>query len=410
MFNPYTQFKRLYPKTIQIETLIIIFHIFRKTFLNQGRNMGDTSVSGGTFLMLGCIFLNFWIVYRNSRFLKESISQTRLFLMYTIFCMFSFFWAVTGLGSFSSVVLKDVEVISSYLALSVVLYKIRDLYLCMIYILYIATIAALCGGIAQGFQHTNSYSVSAMIGTILAVGLKKIYNPKYINYFIVANMLPLIMGTSSGTYIAFICSLLVLFSTDKKGIKITQSIIVAGIVYFIYSFAGDYIYSLIFYGKSVDAIEGGTGRYEVWEQFIHGWELSPWLGHGFVVGERNLFLLGGHEMIFSAHNGYLSVLVNTGLLGMSIWGGFVIKTIINGLGRAQVKNPAQTEAAILFAALCGILINNISYPLCGSDWNHTFPPMMCVLIMLNTLKGKEINLNMKYILTKHVWKTRKNQG
>lgn len=408
MFNPYTQFKRLYPKSIQIETLIIIFHIFRKTFLNQGRNMGDTSVSGSTFLMLGCIMLNFWIVYKNYRFLKTAISQTKWFLIYTIFCMVSFFWAVTGIGSFSSVVLKDLEVISSFLALSVVLYKICDLYLCVIYILYIATIAALCGGIAQGFQHTNSYSVSAMIGIILAIGIKKSYHPKYIDYFIVANLIPLIMGTSSGTYIAFICGMFVLFSSNKKGIKIGQSIIVISIAYLLYSFAGDYIYNLIFYGKSEASIESGTGRYEVWEQFIRGWKLSPWLGHGFVVGERSLFLLGGHEMIFSAHNGYLSVLVNTGIIGMAIFLIFILNTIINGLNRAQVKNPAQAEASILFAAFCGILINNMSYPLCGSDWNHTFPPMMCVIIMLNTLKSKEKNLNMKYILTKYVWKTRRN--
>ncbi len=127
MFNPYKQFKLLYPKSIQIETVIFIFHIFRKTILNQGRNMGDTSVSGSTFLMLGCILLNFWIVYRNIQKLKVAISQTKWYLIYAIFCMCSFFWAITGLDSFSSVVLKDLEVISSYLAFSVVLYKIRNL-------------------------------------------------------------------------------------------------------------------------------------------------------------------------------------------------------------------------------------------------------------------------------------------
>lgn len=369
--------------------------------------MGDTSVSGGSILMLGCVLLNFWIVYKNSRMLKMSIKQTKWFLIYTIFCMFSFLWAITGLGSFSSVVLKDLEVISSYLALSVVLYKIRDVHLCMVYILYIATIAALCGGFAQGFLHTNSYSVSAMIGTILAIGLKRCYHTKYINYFIVANLIPLILGTSSGTYISFICGMLVLLSSNKNGIKVMQSIVVVCIAYLMYSLIGEYVYEFVFYGKTEDAIEGGTGRFEVWEQFIQGWKLSPWLGHGFIVGERNLFLLGGYEMIFSAHNGYLSVLVNTGIIGIIIFMIFILKTIMSGLNRAQIKNPAQAEATILFAAFCGILVNNMSYPLCGSDWNHTFPPMMCVIIMLNTLKGKEVNLNMKYVLTKHVWQTRR---
>lgn len=407
MFNPYKQFKRLYPKSIQIETVIVCLHIFRKTFLNQGRNMGDTSVSGGTFLLLGCIFLNFWIVYRNQRIVTAAISTTKWYFIYTIFCMCSFFWAITGLSSFSSVVLKDLEVISSYLALSVILYKIRDQHLCLVYILYISTIAALSGGIAQGFMHTNSYSVSAMIGLILAIGIKKNYHSKYINYFIVANIIPLVLGTSSGTYIAFICAMFVLLSSNKNGLKITQGIVLAGIAYLLYSVVGEYIYSLVFYGKSEASIEGGTGRYEVWDEFIRGWKLSPWLGHGFVVGERNLFLLGGHAMIFSAHNGYLSVLVNTGVIGMVIFLNFIIKTIMRGLNGAQGKNPARTEAAVLFAAFCGILINNMSYPLCGSDWNHTFPPMMCVIIMLNMLGNKEKNLNMKYVLTQYVWKTKR---
>lgn len=35
MFNPYKQFKLLYPKSIQIETVIFIFHIFRKQFLTK---------------------------------------------------------------------------------------------------------------------------------------------------------------------------------------------------------------------------------------------------------------------------------------------------------------------------------------------------------------------------------------
>lgn len=66
MFNPYKQFVRLYPKDIQIETIIFTIHIFRKTFLNVGREMGDTSIGGGgTFLMLLCILLNLWIIIKN---------------------------------------------------------------------------------------------------------------------------------------------------------------------------------------------------------------------------------------------------------------------------------------------------------------------------------------------------------
>lgn len=407
MFNPYKQFIQLYPKDIRIETIVFIIHIFRKTFLNVGREMGDTSIAGGgTLLMLICILLNIWIIIRNKSILNKSIKETKWFLFYTIFCLFSIFWSITGTAGFSSIIAKGAEILTSFLAISIVLYKIKDINCCVIYILYITTIAALSGGIAQGFLHTNSYSVSGMIGFIIALGLKRTYNPQYINYFIIANLFCLIMGTSSGSYIAAICALLILFSTNKKGINLGLVILVIIITYLIYKIAADTIYSLIFYGHSTESIEGGTGRYEIWEQFIEGWKSSPWLGYGYIVGERNLALMGGREDIFSAHNGYLSILVNTGIIGSLIFSIFLVKTLFRGFAKAQTRNIAQPLAIIFFAVFCGILVNNVTYPLLGSDWNHTFIPMISILIMMNTWKNKTYELPMKHILTRRNIKSR----
>jgi len=405
MPNLYKQFIHLYPKDIRIETIVFIIHIFRKTFLNTGREMGDTSIAGGgTFLMLICILLNIWIIIKNNNIVNKSIKETKCFFYYTIFCLFSIFWSITGNAGFTSIIAKGSEILTSFLAISIVLYKIKDINYCVIYILYITTIAALSGGLAQGFLHTNSYSVSGMIGFIISLGIKRIYNPQYINYFIIANLFCLIMGTSSGSYIAAICALLILFSTNKKGINLALTIFVMLISYLMYKFAADIIYNLVFYGHSTEAIEGGTGRYEVWGQFIEGWKSSPWLGYGYIVGERNLALMGGMEHIFSAHNGYLSILVNTGIIGSLIFSIFLLKTLFRGFSKAQTKNVAQPLATVFFAAFCGILVNNLSYPLLGSDWNHTFLPMMSVLIMMNTWKNKIPGTSMRYILTRKAWK------
>ena len=405
MLNLYKQFIHLYPKDIKIETLVFIIHIFRKTLLNTGREMGDTSLAGGgTILMLTCILLNIWIIIKNNNILINSIKETKWFLYYTIFCLFSIFWSITGYAGFTSITAKGLETLTSFLALSIVLYKIKDVNRCVIYILYITTIAALSGRIAQGFLHTNSYSVSGMIGFIISLGLKRKYNPKYINYFTFLNLFCLIMGTSSGSYISTICALLILLSTNKKGINIALAIFIVLTSYLIYKFAADTIYNLIFYGHSTESIEGGTGRYKIWEQFIEGWKASPWLGYGYIVGERNLALMGGMENIFSAHNGYLSILVNTGIIGSLIFSIFLLKTLFSGLSKVQTKNVAQPLAAVFFAVFCGILVNNLSYPLLGSDWNHTFLPMMSILIMMNTWKNKVPETSMTYILTKKAWK------
>lgn len=114
--------------------------------------------------------------------------------------------------------------------------------------------------------------------------------------------------------------------------------------------------------------------------------------------------MGGMKHIFSAHNGYLSILVNTGIIGSLIFSIFLLKTLFRGFSKAQTKNVAQPLATVFFAAFCGILVNNLSYPLLGSDWNHTFLPMMSVLIMMNTWRNKIPGTSMRYILTRKAWK------
>lgn len=404
MFNPYTQFKRLFPKDIRWETAVIVFHICRKTLFNERREMLDTSVSGGTWLLLVCVALNLWVVYRNRQLVAHAVCGTRWFLAYMGFCLLSLFWAINGEAGLSTIVGKGVEILTGYLALAVVLYKIKDVERSVVYVLCLATVSALCGAVAQRFSHTNSYTVSAMMGFVIALGLRRQYNPKHINIFIALNLLCLVAGTSSGSYIASLCALVVLFSTGKRGIRIGYALGVCVVALVLYQYAYDIIYSLVFYGHGESAIESGTGRYEAWEEFLEGWKLSPWLGHGYMVGERNLLLMGGHMEIFSAHNGYLSVLVNTGIIGSALFLAFLVPTLLRGFAKAQVNNLAQPYATIFFAAFCGMLVNNISYPLIGSDWNYTFPPMMAIVIAMNTWGHKVKGPAMRGILTKRVWK------
>lgn len=404
MFNPYTQFKRLYPKDIRWETAVIVFHICRKTLFNEQREMLDTSMSGGTWLLVVCVVLNLWVVFRNWGLVAHAVRGIRWFVAYAVFCLFSLFWAINGEAGFSTIVGKGVELLTGFLALAVVLYKIKDVERSVVYVLGLATVSALCGAVAQRFAHTNSYTVSAMIGLTIALGLKLQYNPRYINLFIIANLVCLVSGTSSGSYIAALCALGVLFSTGKRGIRPLYALGVGVVVLALYQYAYDAIFNFVFYGHDQESIEGGTGRYEIWNEFIKGWQLSPWLGHGYMVGERNLAMMGGQTEIFSAHNGYLSVLVNTGIIGSAMFLAFLVPTLLRGLAKAQVSNVAQPFAAIFFAAFCGVLVNNISYPLLGSDWNYTFPPMMAVLILMNTWGRKHKGPAMRGILTKRVWK------
>lgn len=400
MFNPYSQFKLLYSKDIQIESLVIFFHILRKTIFNQRQDMGTASLNAGTALLLVCVFLNLWVIVRNKSLIKVSIRNTSFFVYYTIFCLFSIFWSITGESGATSIISKGLEIMSSFLALSIILYKIRDVSSCVIYTLYVATIAACCGAYAQGFAHTNSYTFCAMIGVLLAYGLKRKYKINNINIFIILNIICLILGTSSASYISFLCGLILLLSSTKKGINIGKTIVVIGCILLLWHFASEDIMKYVFYGHSEEQIEGGTGRFDIWQQFIDGWKQSPWLGYGYIVGERNLSLMGGMEYIFSAHNGFLSVLINTGIIGCVIFGIFVIRTLYYGYIVTIYPNSCRYFGTVYFAVFCGILVNNMSYPALGSDWNYTFPPLMCVMILMNTWKYKENKLPIEISLEK----------
>lgn len=396
MFNPYRQFNSLFPKSIFWETVVVLIHICRKTIFNIRSSM-DEAVEGnsGSLLMVFCVLLNLYFVYKNRRYLKRSLRNSTSFLLFIMVCIASVAW--TPVPDFKGIIAKGVELLSSYLLLSIILYKIIDVWRCMYYIVFIATCAALLGGIYVHFGHTNTYTISALIGSILGIGLYKNYKLKTMKYYVVINMAILVAGTSSASYISFIFALVVLLSTNKKGINIPLLLVAFLFLFLTYKFAMPYISQYIFYGHTEEQIASGTGRDFIWDIVFRAFGERPILGYGFVLGERWVMANIGNIFILSAHNGYFSVLLGTGFLGMVFFGFYVLKTLFQGYGLTQ-KGTYRGFAAILVAALLGVLANNMSYPCIGSDWNHPFPAIILIMMLLNTMRYKSVDERIgKYI-------------
>lgn len=390
MFNPYAQFKKLYTKSIFLVTIVVLIHICRKTIFNVRSSM-DEAVEGnsGSLLMIFCVMLNLYFVYKNRNCLKKSLRNSTSFLLFIFVCIFSVAW--TPVPDFKGIIAKGVELLSSYLLLSIILYKINDVWRCMYYIVFIATCAAFLGGVYVHFGHTNTYSISALIGAVLSIGLYKNYKVKSMKYYMVINMAILILGTSSASYISFIFAMVVLFATNRKGINIPLLIIAFLFLFFTYKFAMPYIAQYIFYGHTEEQIASGTGRDFIWEIVFRAIDQRPVFGYGFVLGERWVMANIGNIFILSAHNGYFSVLLGTGIFGMIFFGFYVLKTLIQGYGLTQ-KTKYSGFSAILVAALLGVLANNMSYPCIGSDWNHPFPAIILMMMLLNTMRYKQIDM------------------
>lgn len=398
MFNPYKQFVRLYPKDIRWDTLVILIHLLRKTLLNV-RSSTEETVSGnsGTMLMIFCVALNFYMIYKNRKYFKKAIQESKLFTWYCIYAISSILWTpVPGSGG---ILAKGFELLSSYLLLGIVLYKIKDVSRCLIYILFIATSAAFLGGLYTGFTHTNTYSISALVGAVISLGLYKTYKVKGIIVYAIINVLILVLGTSSASYISFLGAVGILFATNKNGVNYPLLVTVGVFGFLVYFFGLDLISEYIFYGHSQEQISSGSGREYIWDLAISSWLERPWLGWGYCVGERYVFSQNPTAFVLSSHNGFLSVLLGTGLFGMFLFGSYLIRTLYQAW-KLTNSRYYRGFAAIVLAALLGVLANNMSYPVFVSDWNHPFPPVMLLFLLLNTMHKKVDNHDIVSILNK----------
>lgn len=384
----YRLFKNFYPKELQLYTLIFTFHICRKTIFNS---VNDGSAVGQLMLIV-CVLLNFHIVYREKKHLKQALTNNRMYLAYYAFAIFTIF--TSGVADSTTVILpKAFEVISSFMALSVVFWKINEKRWAMIYLLYLTTIATSAGYISYAINsgslwaHTNTYSLTGAIGALLCLGMHRYEKDFIFKWLFAFNLVVMILGTSSASFIAFATGLLIFGSSSTKGISIFKTFLVLVVVILIYHYGMDLMYDIFFYGRSEEEIQSGTGRVNIWEACFAAWRQSPWVGQGYMVGERNLVMWGASIAAHSAHNGYISVLVNTGIVGCVIWGIYLLQTIKRCWNKLSSKYVGN-EMTALFIVLCSILVNNYAYPCIGSDWNFTLMPVASIFILINTIQYK----------------------
>ena len=81
----------------------------------------------------------------------------------------------------------------------------------------------------------------------------------------------------------------------------------------------------------------------------------------------------------TAHNMIISVLVNTGLIGLALWIFFMWKQCKICLKYSYRKNK---YALTCFPAIVAMLVNANSFPIIGSEWSPTSVPIYALLIFV----------------------------
>lgn len=385
----YKLFKKIYPSEIQLYTLIFTFHICRKTIFN-GINDGS---GFGKFIVIICILMNIYIVIKEQKTITQTLTNNGMYVFYYIFAVFTMF--TTNIEGAVTVILpKAFEVISSFMALSAVYWKIKEKRWAMIYLLYLTTIATIAGYVSYAINygsfwaHTNTYSLTGAVGALLCLSMHR-YEKKFKSkWLFILNFVIMILGSSSASFIAFASGLLIYWSSSAKGINFAKTFFVLLLIIIIYRYGMDLMYDIFFYGRSEEHIQSGSGRVTVWEACLKAWQQSPWFGQGYMVGERNLVIWGSHIAAHSAHNGYMSILVNTGIIGCIIFGIYLFNIIWKCLTNLSSRHIGY-EMTVLFILLVAIMVNNYSYPCFGSDWNFTLIPVSSIFILINTIQYKK---------------------
>jgi len=292
------------------------------------------------------------------------------FTVYYIFAFFSFLWA--GMNKLPFITYKAVEVLATFYFVGYILVIIDDRKKILKYIILLTTLITSVDMINSHFLHTNAYSYTAMIGILLCVGSVKYRILKWKEVWLMLFLctLGIVFGTSSGSNVALIVGILFLFGSGKRGVNIINITLVTLLFYIIYTLFEKQIFELIFPGKNQVEIESMTGRRSMWEMFWNGWLKKPLLGYGFSYGEKNSTIFGWNIEdggVGSAHNMFISVLINTGIVGMVLWFRFLVILFGKTFKRAFIGNK---YASVLFPVFIGIVINANSFPAIGSDWSY----------------------------------------
>lgn len=373
---------KLYPKSIWLYTLVVYMYIARKTIFNVTREIGtfEANIDRGTSLALLAIIFSIFILYKNKQSVIQLNKKVSIFSIYYLFALFSFIWA----NNIGTITFKAIEVITNFYLIAFIIYKIKNPTLILFYIILSSTFTTFLDIINVNIRlgwalshHTNAYTFTALIALLLSLGCIKMHIINYakLRLIIFFNIYALLAGTSSASYIAFIIGLIILLGSNKKGINIFKTGAICIILYICYYYFEDIMLNIIFKGKSQEAIENGTGRLSIWTAALRAWEASPLWGHGFLVGERSLWKFDLQLMVVSAHNAFISVLVNTGIIGGIIFIYFWLKWIWK-VFHTSSKNK---YAIIIFPVIISVFINCNAFPAIGSDWNYVAPSIYSLI-------------------------------
>ena len=388
------QVRKLSIREIILPFIISIGLVIRASFFLRRRDPNDyATVDTSNSIAIILVFMALPFVLSNRGLQGIKIlwkSPVRFYLIYLGWCFISVFWATNLAFSIYKILELSVTLfLITYIFVSApnsnIGKKIILIYFLISLIAAISRIAIYFGFSLASF-HTNSYSMVAAAGVIIGYYVSRnIYkfedHSKYLK--ILAFMLlaiaivGVVIGTSSASNLSLLFSIVFLMTHKKNSIvSIVLLTISFATLWYLWNTFQTELMSILFPGKTMESIETGTGRVGMWKHYIDGFLQRPLIGYGFPSGEKEAYRFGW-MITSSSHNMAISVAINTGAIGLTLFFTFLAQYasyILAGLKHEFQDFKWIAGASIIF------IINSLSLPALGSEWIWVTSSFFCVMV------------------------------
>ncbi len=209
--------------------------------------------------------------------------------------------------------------------------------------------------------HPNTLGAVAAIGIVVAIGrARSSAKRRWLWFALLALELPVLLLTYSRSSLLDLVVGLLVFAYVMR--RATPVILLTGCVAAtLVGIAGDAFLSLLLRGQEVTAIEGLSGRRDIWDVALGAWRASPLTGIGYGEGAATVLESSGLYLSYSVSttdNFFLDALLETGPVGAVMVLGFYVSTSIGIWKSRRLPVPHQSAHRLgaEFAAVSAMIL------------------------------------------------------
>lgn len=209
--------------------------------------------------------------------------------------------------------------------------------------------------------HPNTLGAIVAIGVVVAIGRARAHAARrWVWLAVLALELPVLLLTYSRSSLLDVFVGLLVFAYVTR--RATPAILFTGCVaVLLTATVGDALLSLVLRGQEIAAIEGLSGRRDIWGVALEAWRASPLIGLGYGEGAATVLESSGLYLSYSVSTTdsfFLDALLETGSVGAVMVLGIYV-SVFRGiwvLRRAQAPHRSTRRLGAEFAAVSAMIL------------------------------------------------------